>query len=85
MARSEWVRARETFVMPDPKGGPNLVITAGSLMRVNDPRVKGRESLFEGIDEYAARLETAGRRAASTAPKPEPPAAGEDEPVEDSE
>lgn len=81
MARSEWVRARETFVMPDPKGGPNLVITAGSLMRVNDARVKGRENLFEVIDEYAARLENAGRRSAKPV---EPPTGGEDEPVEDS-
>lgn len=72
------IRCREPF-SADVDGVPRTV-AAGALVDESDPIVKGREALFETVDDYAARTNRVRPVEAATAepgekrsvePKPE--------------
>jgi hypothetical protein len=56
-------RAKESFAYDDKDGVPRIV-TPGMLLSDNDPGFKGRESLFEPVEEHVV-AETARRRGKS--------------------
>lgn len=67
MARAKLVKARETF--STDVDGASVVVHAGTVVRATDPRVKGREDLFEPAEQRpdieqatAAPGEKRGRR-----------------------
>ncbi len=53
-------RAKEGFSYDDKDGVPRIVV-AGSLISDSDPGFKGRESLFEPVEEHVV-AESARRR-----------------------
>lgn len=60
------VIAREAFAV-GLKGGRVVSVKAGDVFDASDPVVKGREALFEPVDEWAARVQQGPRIEQATA------------------
>lgn len=62
-----FVRATEAFTFTSRTTGLPRVVTPGALFDASDPDLKGKEHLFEPVENHVERMQATRARAVETA------------------